>query len=156
MAVKPIPDGAQTVTPYLVLDGAARAIDYYTQSFGAKEQFRMPGPGGKVMHAELKIGNSTVMLADEMPEMGYRGPQASAGVPVSLMLYVEDVDGVFARAVKAGAKVVKQVEDQFYGDRTGTLTDPFGHCWTIATHKEDVAPEEMTRRFNEMMKQRSR
>jgi PhnB protein len=150
MAVKPIPDGYHTVTPYLVVQGASKALDFYKKAFGATELFRMPGPGGKVMHAEIKIGDSPVMLADEFPEMDARGPQALGGTPVGLMIYCEDVDAVFDRAVTAGAKVLRPVVDQFYGDRSGTLSDPFGHKWTIATHKEDVPMAEMQRRMAAM------
>lgn len=150
MAVKPIPDGYTTVTPYLVLNGAARAIEFYKNAFGATELLRFPMPGGKLGHAEIKIGNSPIMLADEMPEMGYRGPQALGGTPVGILLYVEDVDAMFNRAIAAGATVVKPVQDQFYGDRSGTLTDPFGHQWTVATHKEDVPLEEMHKRMAAM------
>src|SRR5215468_10855697 len=147
MPVKPIPEGYHSVTPYLIIKGASAAIDFYKRAFGATELFRMPDPSGKmVMHAEIKIGDSPIMLADEQPAM-YRGPQSLGGTPVSLMLYVDDVDKVFPRAVEAGAKVVKPVQDQFYGDRSGTLTDPFGHQWTIATHVEDVPPAEMERRM---------
>jgi PhnB protein len=152
MAVKPIPDGYHTVTPYLIVQGAAAAIDFYKKVFGAKELFRVPGPGGKVGHAELQIGDSRIMLADEHPEMGAKAPGSFGGSPVGLMLYVEDVDARFNRAVAAGAKVTKPLADQFYGDRSGTLTDPFGHQWTIATHKEDVSPEEIDRRMKAMMK----
>jgi PhnB protein len=147
MAVKPIPEGYHSVTPYLVVNGAGRAIEYYKQAFGAKELFRMPGPGGKIMHAEMKIGDSPIMLADEFPEMGAVSPQSLGGTPVGIMVYVEDVDTVFNRAVAAGGTVVRAVIDQFYGDRSGTLTDPFGHKWTIGTHKEDVSMEEMQRRM---------
>jgi PhnB protein len=149
MTVKPIPDGFHAITPYLIIKGAAKAIDYYKQVFGAIEIMRMPDPSGKVGHAELKIGDSPFMLADEHPEMGYLGPEARGGTPVSLMLYVPDVDATFNRAVTAGAKVVKALEDQFYGDRNGTITDPFGHVWTLSTHKEDVSMEEMKRRMSE-------
>jgi PhnB protein len=143
MPVKPIPEGYHSVTPYLIIKGASAAIDFYKRAFGATELFRMPDPSGKsVMHAEIKIGDSPIMLADEQPAM-YRSPQSLGGTPVSLMLYVDDVDKVFPRAVEAGAKVVKPVQDQFYGDRSGTLTDPFGHQWTIGTHKRDVPMEEM-------------
>ena len=152
MAVKPIPDGYHSVTPYLIVQGAAAAIDFYKKVFGAKELFRVPGPGGKVGHAELQIGDSRIMLADEHPEMDAKAPGSFGGSPVGLMLYVEDVDARFNRAVAAGAKVKKPLADQFYGDRSGTLTDPFGHQWTIATHKEDVSPEEMDRRMKAMMK----
>jgi PhnB protein len=151
MAVKPIPEGYEGVTPYLVVDNAARAIDFYKKAFGATELFRMP-MGDKIGHAELKIGKSIVMMADEHPEMGHKGPKAFGGTPVGLMFYVEDVDSVFKNAIAAGAREVKPLADQFYGDRSGTLTDPFGHLWTIATHKEDVAPDEMKRRMDAMNK----
>ena len=147
MAVKPIPEGYHSVTPYLIIDGAADAIEYYKKAFGATELFRMPMPGGKIGHAELKIGDSPIMLADEHPEMGYKSPTSWGGSPISLMLYVEDVDAVFQQAIGAGAKEQRPVADQFYGDRLGTLTDPFGHVWTISTHKEDVSMEEMQRRM---------
>ena len=149
MAVKPIPDGYQAVTPYLIVAGAARALDFYTQVFGATEIMRMPGPNG-IAHAEIRIGDSVVMLADESPDMGYKGPVALGGSPVSLMLYVADVDATFQRAVAAGAVQQRPVQDQFYGDRSGTLEDPFGHVWTIATHIEDVAPDEIDRRLAAM------
>ena len=151
MAVKPIPEGYHTVTPYLVVQGAAKALEFYKKAFGATELVRMPGPGGKVMHAEIRIGDSPVMLADEFPEMDARGPQALGGTPVGLCIYVENVDALFDRAVTAGAKVLRPVVDQFYGDRSGTVADPFGHKWTIATHKEDVSPEEMKRRMAALM-----
>ncbi len=146
MAVKPVPDGYHSVTPYLIVSDAARAIDFYTRAFGATEQFRLDAPGGKIGHAELRIGDSMVMLADEFPDMGARGPQTIGGSPVQLLLYVPDVDAVFARAVSAGAVAARPVKDQFYGDRSGNLTDPFGHSWTVATHTEDVSPDEMARR----------
>ncbi len=145
-AVKPIPDGYHSVTPYIVVDGGARAIEFYKQAFGATEVFRMDGPDGKVGHAEIKIGDSHVMLADEHPEINARGPQAFGGSPVSLMLYVEDVDATVNRAVEAGAELTRPVADQFYGDRTGGIKDPFGHAWYIATHVEDVPPEELQKR----------
>ena len=144
--VKPIPEGYHSVTPYLICDGAADAIEYYKKAFGATELFRMDH-GGKIGHAELKIGDSPIMLADEYPEMDYRSPKALGGTPVSLMIYVEDADSVYKQAIDAGATEVKPLQDQFYGDRSGTLTDPFGHVWTIATHKEDVTMEEMNRRM---------
>jgi len=144
--VKPIPDGYHSVTPYLIVDGAADAIAYYKKAFGATELFRMDHEG-KVGHAELKIGDSPIMLADEFPQMGYRSPKALGGTPVSIMIYVPDVDTVYQQAIDAGATEVKPLQDQFYGDRSGTLTDPFGHVWTIATHKEDVTMEEMNRRM---------
>jgi len=148
--VKPIPDGYHTVTPYLVVSNAAAAIDFYKKAFNASETMRMNGPGGKVMHAEIKIGDSPVMLADEFPEMGARSPQSLGGAPVSLMIYVEDVDKVAAQASKAGATTTRPVKDQFYGDRSGTFTDPFGHVWTISTHKENVSAEEMKKRMAAM------
>jgi PhnB protein len=144
--VKPIPEGYHSLTPYLIIDGAADAIDYYKKAFGAVELFRMDH-GGKIGHAEMKIGDSPFMLADEHPEMGYRSPNSIGSTPVSLMIYVEDVDTVYKQAIDAGGKEVKALQDQFYGDRSGTLTDPFGHVWTVATHKEDVAPEEMEKRI---------
>src|SRR5205814_10111497 len=150
MSVKPIPDGYHAVTPYLVIKGASQAIEFYKNVFGAVEVFRMADPTtNKVGHAEIKIRDSHVMLADEYPEMGFKGPQAFGGTPVSMLLYVDDVDGTFQKAIAAGAQALKPVEDQFYGDRSGTLSDPFGHMWTIATHKEDVSPEEMKRRASE-------
>jgi len=155
MAVKPIPDGYHAITPYLIVQGAAAAIDYYKKVFGAAERMRMDAPGGKIGHAELTLGGSVVMLADEHPERGYRGPKAFGGSAVSLMLYVPNVDDVFKRAVAAGAKELRPVADQFYGDRLGVLEDPFGHVWTIATHVEDVSPEEMRRRSEAMMKQKA-
>ena len=146
MAVKPIPEGYHSVTPYLIIKGAADAIEFYKQAFGATELFRFPAPDGKIGHAEIKIGDSPIMLADEFAEMGYKGPQALGGSPVSLMIYLEDVDTVFNRAVEAGASIKEAVQDKFYGDRTGTLTDPFGHVWHVSTHKEDVSMEEMEER----------
>jgi PhnB protein len=146
MAVKPIPEGYHTATPYLIIKGAAKAIDFYRNAFGATELMRFPGPNGTVGHAELKIGDSPIMMADEMPDMGYRSPQSLGGTAVSILIYVDDVDAVAKRAVNAGAKVLKPVQDQFYGDRSGFFEDPFGHQWTIATHKEDVSLEEMQRR----------
>jgi PhnB protein len=144
---KKIPDGYHTVTPYLIVDGAADAIEFYKRAFGAKEEGRFEAPGGKIGHAEIRIGDSPIMLADEYPTMGYLGPKARGGTPVSLMIYVEDVDSVFKRAIATGATEQQAVKDQFYGDRSGTLVDPFGHVWTIATHVEDVAEEEMQRRL---------
>jgi PhnB protein len=144
--VKPIPEGYHSLTPYLVIDGAAKAIDYYKRAFGATELFRMEHEG-KIGHAEMKIGDSPFMLSDEHPEMGYRGPKAIGGSPVGLMIYVDDCDTVFKQAIEAGGVEKKAVQDQFYGDRSGTLEDPFGHIWTVATHKEDVTMEEMNRRM---------
>ena len=151
--VKPIPDGYRCVTPYLFVTGAAKAIDFYKSVFGARERVRMDGPGGKIMHAELDIGDSMIMLADEHPDMGYRSPQSLGGAGVSLMLYVEQVDTVFKRAISAGAKELRPVVNQFYGDRSGTLEDPFGHVWTVATHVEDLSAEELDRRVKEAVKQ---
>ena len=144
--VKPIPDGYHNVTPYLIVDGAAKAIDFYRKVFGAVEKMRMPGPGGKVGHAELTLGDSMIMLADEHPEMDHRGPHAYKGAAVSLMVYVPDVDATVKTALASGAKVVRPVENQFYGDRMGTIEDPFGHKWYVTTHIEDVSPEEIGRR----------
>ena len=155
MKTKYIPDGYHTATPYLIVTGAARALEFYKQAFGATEVVRMDGPGGKVMHAEIKIGDSHIMLADEFPEMGALSPQSIGGTPVSLMLYFEEADAVTARAVSAGAKVLRPVQDQFYGDRSGTLKDPFGHLRTLGTHKEDVPLEEIRRRFEVSQKQRN-
>jgi len=141
------PDGYHTATPYLIIDGAAKALDFYKQAFSATELMRMADPKtGKIGHAEIKIGDSPVMLADEYPDMGYRGPRALGGTPVSIMLYVDDVDAVAKQAQAAGAKVLRPVQDQFYGDRSGTFEDPFGHVWTISTHKEDIPPDEMKKR----------
>ena len=148
--VKPIPEGYKGATPYLVVDGAAAAIDFFKKAFGAKEVMRMPGPKGKIGHADILVAGGHVMLADESPEMGHRGPRSFGGSPVSLVLYVANVDDVVKRAVGAGAKLTRPVEDQFYGDRAGTVTDPFGHVWHIMTHIEDVSVEEMVKRGSEM------
>ncbi|HET6663847.1 MAG TPA: VOC family protein [Acidimicrobiales bacterium] len=150
MAVKPIPDGYPRVSPYLVVDGAQKAIEFYTTVLGATERMRMPGPDGRIGHAELQVGDSVIMLADEFPDMGAKGPSAYGGSPVSISVYVEDVDATFDKATGAGATVVRPLENQFYGDRSATFDDPFGHRWTIATHVEDVSPEEMGRRAAEM------
>jgi PhnB protein len=152
MAIKAIPEGYRTATPYLIVRGAAEAIEFYKRAFGATEMLRMADPQGRVGHAEIRIGDSVIMLADEHPAMGYRGPRSLGGSSVSILLYLDDVDSVFDRAVKAGAKALRPVADQFYGDRSGTLEDPFGHVWTIATHVEDVAPEELKRRADAAMK----
>ena len=152
MASKEIPEGYRTATPYLIVKGAADAIDFYKHAFGATEMLRMADPQGRVGHAEIKIGDSVIMLADEHPAMGYRSPRSLGGSSISILLYLEDVDGVFERAVKHGAKAQRPVENQFYGDRSGTLEDPFGHVWTVATHVEDVPPEEMKRRAEAAMK----
>jgi PhnB protein len=145
-STKHIPEGYHSVTPYLYLKDAARAIEFYKDIFGATEVMRMGDPSGKIGHAEIKIGSSHVMLSDECAEMDERGPQAFGGSPVALLLYVEDVDAVAERAVAAGAKLLNPLEDKFYGDRMGKLEDPFGHVWAIATHKEDVSPEELEKR----------
>jgi PhnB protein len=158
MAIQPIPDGYHTATPYLIVKGAGRAIEFYKRAFGASEVMRMDGPNGRIGHAEIRIGNSPIMLADEYPEMGFRSPQSlsEAGAnmkpPVSILLYVEDVDARFKKAIGAGAQELKPLQDQFYGDRSGTLQDPFGHVWTIATHKEDVSPDEMKKRAEAFLK----
>jgi len=146
--VKPVPEGYHSVTPYLIMDGAAKAIDYYKRAFGATERMRMPAPEGKIGHAEIQIGDSIIMLADESREMNARSPKSFGGTPVSLLVYVEDVDRNVKNAVAAGAKVTRPVEDKFYGDRMGTVQDPFGHEWHVGTHIEDVAPEEMKRRMD--------
>jgi len=146
MSVKSIPEGYHSVTPYLIIKGAGNAIEFYKKAFGANELFRFPSPDGKIGHAEIKIGDSPIMLADEYPEMGYKGPQTLGGSPVSLMIYVDDVDTIFNQAVEAGATIKEAVQDKFYGDRLGTVTDPFGHIWHLSTHKEDVSLEEMERR----------
>jgi PhnB protein len=151
MATKPVPDGYHTVTPYLVVDGAADAIEFYKTAFDATETMRLPMPNGKIGHAEIKIGDSPIMLADECPEMEFRSPLSLGGSATSICLYVEGVDERFNQAVDAGAQVVRPVADQFYGDRTGTLKDPFGHVWTLATHQEDLSPEDLQARFKESM-----
>jgi PhnB protein len=148
-AVQPIPEEYPQVTPYLCVDGASAAIEFYAQVLGMIERMRMQTPEGTVSHAELQLGNSLIMLADEFPELGVRSPKAFGGSPVTLSVYVEDVDGVFERAQRAGAKVLRPLEDQFYGDRSGQFEDPFGHRWSVATHVEDVSPEEMARRAAE-------
>ncbi|MGH7898967.1 MAG: VOC family protein [Candidatus Binatia bacterium] len=144
--VKPIPDGYQGATPYLCCKGAARAIEFYKQGLGATEVMRMAQPDGRVGHAEMRMGEALIMLADEFPEMGFKSPETLGGSPVTIHLYVEDVDAVAKRAVAAGGKLVRPVEDQFYGDRSCTLQDPVGHVWNLSTHKEDVPPEELKRR----------
>jgi PhnB protein len=151
MAVKPIPDGYHSVTPYLIVKGASRAIDFYKKAFGATEVMRMPGPNGTLAHAEIQLGDSRIMLADEQ-QGNYRSPQSIGGSPVSLMIYVPDVDKTFKQAIASGAKESRAVEDQFYGDRSGNLVDPFGHVWTVSTHKEDVSEQEMQRRMATMAK----
>ena len=153
--VKAIPEGYHSVTPYLSIVGAAQAIDFYKKAFGAQELYRMPGPDGKVGHAEIQIGDSRVMLADEEPSMGSFGPKSIGGTPVGLLIYLENVDKVFEQAIAAGSKVLKPLKDQFYGDRSGSLEDPFGHKWHLATHMEDVAPDEMGRRLKEVMEKQA-
>src|SRR6476660_4191382 len=143
---KPIPEGYHAITPYLIVKRGAEAIQFYARAFGAVEHERMEGPGGKIRHAEITIGDSRVMLADEHPEIGALGPETIGGSPVSLHLYVEDVDAVVARAIAAGATLTRAVADQFYGDRVGGVSDPFGHRWFIATHKEDLTRDELHRR----------
>jgi PhnB protein len=152
-SVKPVPEGYHSVTPYLAVDGAAAAIEFYKRAFGAVEVMRMPAPGGKVGHAEIEIGGSRIMLADEYPDMQFRSPRAYGGTPVNLHLYVADVDAVARQALAAGARELRPVKDQFYGDRTGSLEDPFGHVWHIATHKEDLSADELKRRAEAAMQQ---
>ncbi len=153
MTVKPIPDGYHSITPYLMTKGAAEAIEFYKRAFGAAELFKMDMPGGRIGHAEIRIGDSRIMLADDCGEESpFRSPQ-SGGSPIGLHVYVENVDAVFAQAIDAGAKAIRPVQDQFYGDRTGTLEDPFGHIWFIATHKEDLSPNEIKQRAEVMFKQ---
>ena len=150
--VKPIPESYPRVTAYLAEDGAAEAISFYQAVFGGQERMRLPAPGGKIGHAEIAIGDSLLMLSDEAPEMGVRGPKAYGGSPVTLSVYVEDVDAAFDRALKLGAKALRPVATQFYGDRSGQFEDPFGHRWNVASHVEDVSPEEMARRAAELAK----
>jgi PhnB protein len=149
--VEPIPQGYPRVTPYLIIDGASAAIDFYTSVLGATERMRMPAPDDRVGHAELEVGDSVIMLADESPEMDARSPGTVGGTPVSLHVYVEDADRVFERAVEAGATSLRPVEDRFYGDRSGSFEDPFGHRWHVATHVEDVPPDEMETRAADAM-----
>lgn len=155
MAVKPIPEGYHTVTPYLSIKGAAEAIEFYKRAFGAVELFRMETPTGEIGHAEIKIGDTSIMLADECDEIAFRSPHTLGGSSIGLHVYLKDVDDKFVQAVNAGAKVIKPVQNQFYGDRSGTLEDPFGHRWFISTHVEDVSPEEITRRAEAMFKEQA-
>ncbi|MGA9641302.1 MAG: VOC family protein [Terriglobales bacterium] len=148
--VSPIPKGYNSITPYLVIKGAAQAIEYYKKVFGATEIMRMPGPDGRIGHAELKIGDSVIMLADENPQMGATSATTIGNSPVSLLLYVPDVDRVVEKALAEGGKSIKPVQDQFYGDRSGFIQDPFGHFWGVATHVEDVSPQEMQERMKKM------
>ncbi|MGA7793827.1 MAG: VOC family protein [Candidatus Acidiferrales bacterium] len=151
--VKPIPEGYHSVTPYLFVRSAAGAIDFYKNVFGAAEVVRMAGSNGKIMHAELRIGDSIVMLADENPPTGVMSPQTVGGFSVGLHVYVENVDGVIQKAVESGAKLLRPIKNQFYGDRSGSVLDPFGHMWSVATHVEDVSPEEMRKRMTAAMSQ---
>jgi PhnB protein len=151
MAVQPIPEGYHTLAPYLTVDNAAQAIDYYKDAFGAKERVRMEAPGGAIGHAELEIGDSVVMLSDPFPQASTKAPKELGGTSVSVFMYVKDVDAVVKQAVDAGATVLMEVEDQFWGDRFGTVQDPFGHTWSIATHVEDVTPEEIAERAKAAM-----
>src|SRR5215471_19556814 len=150
--VKSVPEGYSTVTPYLIIKDASAAIDFYKKAFGATETFRMPGPGNTVAHAELKIGDSMIMLADDYPQAIAHSPQSLGGTCITIHLYVSDVDAVANRAIAAGIKVLRPVENQFYGDRSGNFQDPFGHIWSIGTHVEDVAPDEMKKRIEAMAK----
>lgn len=154
-AVKPIPDGYHTITPYLYISGAAKALEFYARAFGAQELFRMPTPEGKIGHAEMKIGDSIFMLADECPQMDVRSPKMLGGTTTGFLLYVKDVDVAFQRAVDAGATATKPLENMFWGDRMGQVADPFGHTWSLATHIEDVPPDELQRRAEAAMKQPS-
>ena len=151
--VKAIPEGYEGATPYLIIKGAARALEFYKNAFGASEVMRMPGPGGTVGHAEIKIGKAIIMLADEFPDMNCKSPQSFGGSPVSIMVYVKDVDTFIDRAVSAGAKMLRPLANQFYGDRSCSLEDPFGHQWHFATHVEDVPPDEMVKRAEAFKKQ---
>ena len=153
--VNPIPADYPGITPYLSVKGAADAIEFYKKAFGAIEIMRLPGPDGTIGHAEIKIGNALVMLADESPDYGNLSPKTLGGSPVRLHMYVEDVDAFFEKAIAAGAKVLIPIANQFYGDRSGRLEDPFGHVWLVSTHVEDVAPEEMQRRMEEYSKKGS-
>jgi PhnB protein len=155
MAVKPIPEGYPAVIPYLAIDGAAEAIEFYKQVLGATETVRMDAPGGKIGHAELKIGDSLIMLADEFEEMGHVSPKKLGGSPVSICVYLDNVDAVYAKAIKAGATEIQAVEDKFYGDRAGSFKDPFGHNWNVMMHVEDVPPEEMEQRAAKAMEEMS-
>ncbi len=150
MPVKSIPDGYHSITPYLIVKNAAKALDYYVKALGARELFRMPMPDGSIGHAEIQIGNSRIMLADEVPSLNYLGPETIGGTPVSLMIYVDNVNEAYPRALKVGGKEMKPLQDQFYGDRSGTFTDPFGHVWTIATHVRDVSDAEMKQHMETM------
>ena len=145
-SAKPIPEGFHTVTPSLVLRDAAKAIEFYKKALGATEVYRLTAPGGKIAHAEIRIGRAVIMLADEYPEMGHHSPKSLGGTPVKIHLYVEDADAVVSQAYDAGAKILRPVNDEFYGDRNGSFEDPFGHVWFIATRKENLSPEEIVKR----------
>ena len=155
MAVKPIPEGYHSLTPYLAVEDASKAIDFYKEAFGAEEIFRMPGPDGKIGHAELRIGDSKLMLSDPFPHSNVRPPAERGGPTASIFMYVEDVDSTFEQAQRAGADVVSELEDMFWGDRFGTISDPYGHVWSIATHKEDLSEEEMAERSKAAMAEMS-
>ena len=149
MAVQPVPEGYHTITPYLAVENASEAIDFYKRALGAKERVRMPGPGGSVMHAELEIGDSVVMLSDPFPQASTKPPKELGGTSVSIMTYVDNIDSLYKQAIDAGATSLMEPDDMFWGDRFGSIQDPFGHSWTIATHVEDVSPEEMEKRSQE-------
>jgi uncharacterized glyoxalase superfamily protein PhnB len=153
MAVQPVPEGYRTITPYLAVDDASAAIDFYQRAFGAKEQVRMSGPGDSIMHAELEIGDSKVMLSDPFPQASTKPPKELGGTSVSIFAYVEDIDSVYKQAIDAGASSLMEPDDMFWGDRFGSVLDPFGHSWTIATHIEDVSPEEMEERSKQWQEQ---
>lgn len=152
---KAIPDGYHSITPYLIVDDAGKALQFYKEAFGATELMRIEGPDGRIGHAEMKIGDSAIMLADEYPTMGYKSPRSLGGAAVSLMVYVEKADETFRQALSCGAQEIQPVKDQFYGDRSGTLKDPFGHVWTISTHMEDIAPDELHKRAQQVAKEMS-
>jgi len=151
MAVQPIPEGYHSLTPYLAVEDASKAIDFYKEAFGAEELLRMPGPDGKIAHAELQLGDSKLMLSDPFPHSNVRPPSERGGPTASIFMYVEDVDATFAQAQRVGAEVVSELEDMFWGDRFGTVSDPFGHVWSLATHKEDLSEEEMAERSKAAM-----
>jgi len=152
MPVKPVPDGYESATPYLVVRGCAAAIDFYVRAFGAREIMRLTLPDGTIGHAELRIDKAPIMLADEVPDMGYLGPQSLGGSPVAIVLYVDDVDARCAQAEREGATLLKPIVDEFFGDRSGTLTDPFGHIWTLSTRIENLTPEQMQQRFDQALR----
>jgi PhnB protein len=153
MAVQPVPEGYHTITPYLAVDDASAAIDFYQRAFGAKERVRMSGPGDSIMHAELEIGDSLVMLSDPFPQASTRNPKELGGTSISIFVYVDNIDELYKQAIDAGASSLMEPDDMFWGDRFGSVQDPFGHSWTIATHIEDVAPEELEKRQKEWMEQ---